>query len=71
MIRCRLQPSFWRDEPNISDPRLNLWLATKEADDKLHREDPHISLVPLQGESFRLEFANSLRAEEAAFAEAV
>jgi hypothetical protein len=56
LIRCKLQPAFWRDEPSISDPRLNLWLASREADDKVRQERTQMSLVPMEGESFRLEF---------------
>ena len=28
-ILCKLQSSFWRDEPEISDPRLCAWLQNK------------------------------------------
>jgi hypothetical protein len=56
LICCKLQPAFWRDEPSISDPRLNLWLAAKEAEEELRHESVRMSLVPAEGESFRLEF---------------
>jgi hypothetical protein len=28
-IRCDLKASFWRDQPEISDPRLCAWLEAK------------------------------------------
>jgi|HubBroStandDraft_1064217.scaffolds.fasta_scaffold36722_2 hypothetical protein len=56
LICCKLPPAFWRDEPSISDPRLNLWLAAKEAEEDRRHEATYMSLVPAEGESFRLEF---------------
>ncbi|HUB53064.1 MAG TPA: hypothetical protein VL986_12995 [Terracidiphilus sp.] len=55
-ICCKLPPAFWRDEPSISDPRLNLWLTAKAADDKQRQRHAQMSLIPAEGESFRLEF---------------
>jgi len=63
MIRCRLQPAFWRDEPSISDPRLILWLESREPEDKRRRGRTQMSLVPAEDESFRLEFADAQQAE--------
>jgi len=59
LIRCKLQPGFWRGEPSISDPRLNLWLETREPEGKSRRTRTHMSLVPAEGESFRLEFTEA------------
>jgi hypothetical protein len=59
LIRCKLQPAFWRDQPNISDPRLNLWLAVRETESEMRHEHTRMSLVPVEGESFRLEFTSA------------
>lgn len=59
LIRCKLKPDFWHDEPRISDPRLSAWLEAKEPDGKTQRGRMHMSLVPLTGMSFRLEFKDA------------
>ncbi|MFZ0304359.1 MAG: hypothetical protein WAL75_16835 [Terracidiphilus sp.] len=59
LIRCKLQPDFWSDVPQISDPRLTLWLEAKEPESRAGRGRIQMSLVPVKGESFRLEFANA------------
>jgi hypothetical protein len=63
MIRCKLQPAFWRDEPSISDPRLSLWLEARDPESQTRHAQTQMSLVPAEGESFRLEFAEALPAE--------
>lgn len=30
LIECGLTPGFWRDKPEIQDPRLCLWLESKQ-----------------------------------------
>ncbi len=30
LIECGLPPGFWRDKPEIHDPRLCLWLESKQ-----------------------------------------
>jgi hypothetical protein len=40
-IQCGLDPDFWRDHPEIYDPRLCLWLESKQ------RNVNAISPVPL------------------------
>lgn len=37
LIRCKLQPDFWNDVPQISDPRLTLWLEAKEPESRAGR----------------------------------
>jgi len=66
LIRCRLQSSFWRDEPSISDPRLNLWLESKDREGTARRGPTEMSLIPVEGASFRLEFNDAELAEEPA-----
>ena len=56
LIRCRLQPDFWLNEPQISDPRLSAWLEAKEPEGKTRGGRMQMLLVPVKGESFRLEF---------------
>lgn len=56
-IRCDLQASFWRDRPEISDPRLCAWLQ-----EKVFWHKPSgpatVEMVPA-GESYRLQFRSS------------
>jgi hypothetical protein len=59
LICCKLRPDFWHNEPSISDPRLNLWLEAKEPEDNARQARTQMSLVRLNGESFRLEFESS------------
>jgi len=57
LIRCKLQPDFWLNEPQISDPRLSAWLEAKEPEGKTRCGRLQMSLVPVNGKSFRLDFA--------------
>ena len=68
LIRCGLQPAFWRDEPRISDPRLSAWLEAREPESNSRRSRTQLSLVPADDESFRLEFgdARDLNLDDAA-----
>lgn len=63
-ICCKLQPDFWRNEPQISDPRLTAWLESKEPEDKTRRARTQMSLVLVEGESFRLEFKDAQPTED-------
>jgi hypothetical protein len=60
-IRCKLRPDFWLNEPSISDPRLSLWLEAREPEGKTQQARTEMSLVPMEGESFRLEFNEEQR----------
>ena len=53
-IRCDLQDSFWFNRPQISDPRLRLWLETKALWNNLSRD----LQMQKDGDSYRLEFTN-------------
>jgi hypothetical protein len=64
LIRCKLQPDFWSNEPRISDPRLSAWLEAREPNGKTRRGRTHMSLVPVAGMSFRLEFTDAQPAAE-------
>lgn len=61
LICCQLPPDFWLNEPSISDPRLSLWLEAREPEGKTRRMQ--MSLVPVEGESFRLEFTDTQTAD--------
>jgi hypothetical protein len=64
LIRCKLQPDFWLNQPQISDPRLSAWLEAKEPEGKTHVGRLQMSLVPVKGKSFRLEFTDTQAADE-------
>jgi hypothetical protein len=48
-IQCELAPSFWRDKPEIRDPRLCLWLESKR-----RSETVPLAMVRLGKNSFLL-----------------
>jgi hypothetical protein len=64
LIRCKLPPDFWRDVPQISDPRLSAWLEAKQPEGKTRGGRLQMSLVPAAGETFRLEFNEMQAADE-------
>ena len=53
-IRCDLKDSFWFNRPQISDPRLRLWLETKALWNKRSR----VLQMQKDGDSYSLEFTN-------------
>jgi hypothetical protein len=53
-IRCDLQPSFWHDQPEISDPRLCAWLEAKNLHAKLRRTRFSLAMEPAGCDSYRL-----------------
>ena len=54
-IQCQLQPDFWKNDPQISDPRLSAWLEAKNLR-KAGGHDPVVlNLVPADERSFRLQ----------------
>lgn len=63
LIRCKLRPSFWSDEPCISDPRLSLWLESRDPESKTRQAPTEMSMVPAKGDLFRLEFRVETRLE--------
>lgn len=54
-IQCELQPAFWHNEPEISDPRLSAWLEAKNLHKGGKREPVVLDLVPADKRSFRLQ----------------
>lgn len=58
-IRCELQASFWRDQPEITDRRLCSWLESKFF--WLTQPEPvSVEMVPT-GDSYRLQFRRPAR----------
>ena len=58
-IQCELQPAFWQNEPQISDPRLSAWLEAKNLRKANTRRPVFISLVRADKLSFRLQMVGS------------
>jgi hypothetical protein len=52
-IECGLGPAFWQDRPEIHDPRLCLWLESKQRNGKGHAPVPLV-MMPSGDNSFRL-----------------
>jgi hypothetical protein len=52
-IRCDLPTSFWRDRPEISDPRLCAWLQNKFSRENLNGAPLLLEMVPA-GDGYRL-----------------
>lgn len=53
-IQCDLSPDFWRDQPEIFDPRLCAWLESKHLGPRGGREPVPLDLIPEGVNSFRL-----------------
>ena len=51
-IECGLGPNFWNDKPEISDPRLCLWLESKERNPYGRRVPTPLALIPSGGNCF-------------------
>lgn len=58
-IQCELRPAFWKNEPQISDPRLSAWLEAKHRHKAGKREAFVLDMVPADKRSFRLQFVRS------------
>jgi|SRR6516164_11074619 hypothetical protein len=54
-IRCDLQPAFWKNEPQIFDPRLSAWLKAKNLDKSKRGADVVLALIPDDNQSFRVQ----------------
>ena len=54
-IHCRLEPGFWRGEPEIHDPRLCAWLISKNLHAQPNRAPVPMALIPTGANSFRLQ----------------
>jgi hypothetical protein len=51
-IECGLGPHFWNGKPEISDPRLCLWLESKERDSYGRRIPIPLAMIPSGRNSF-------------------
>ncbi len=57
-IECGLAPNFWRDQPEIHDPRLCLWLESKHRNGNGHATIP-MAMIPSGKNSFILSPADT------------
>ena len=53
-IVCGLAPHFWKDKPEIQDPRLCVWLEAKRQDAELSQTELPLALIPAGRNLFRL-----------------
>jgi hypothetical protein len=56
-IQCGLTPAFWRDQPEIHDPRLCLWLQSKRRSENAHESFP-LAMIRSGKNSFILALLN-------------
>jgi hypothetical protein len=54
-IQCGLDPDFWRDQPEINDPRLCAWLESKHPRSQGDRTPILLAMIPAGENSFRLQ----------------
>ncbi|MGD0733060.1 MAG: hypothetical protein ABR956_17480 [Terracidiphilus sp.] len=54
-IVCRLTPDFWRDHPEIHDPRLGAWLESKNFHGRARQAPVPLAMIPTGDNSFRLQ----------------
>jgi len=62
-IQCGLPPNFWQDQPEIRDPRLCIWLESKQWKGKAEASLP-LAMIPSGKNSFILGLANGKRAKQ-------
>jgi len=55
LIQCGLSPDFWRDRPEIHDPRLCAWLEAKNFRGNSNRTPLPMAMIPTGENSFRLQ----------------
>lgn len=53
-IQCGLEPGFWQDQPEIYDPRLCLWLESKNLNGQIGKPEVPLVMIPAGKNSFRL-----------------
>ena len=51
-IECGLEPHFWNGKPEISDPRLGLWLESKDRNGDRRCAPIPLALIPSGRNSF-------------------
>jgi len=54
-IQRGLAPDFWRDQPEIHDPRLCAWLESKSLHKRPDRTPVPLAMIPAGKNSFRLQ----------------
>jgi len=62
-IVCDLEPSFWKDRPEIHDQRLSTWLVSKRNSGKLPLQDAPVTMVPCGEYCFRLQLMSKEEVE--------
>ena len=60
-IQCGLNPDFWRDQPEIRDPRLCSWLESKNFHSRPDRTPAPMDMIPAGKNCFRLQPVRSNR----------
>jgi len=58
LIECGLASHFWDGEPEIHDPRLCLWLESKQSKDNNCRASMPLNMVPTGEGTFSLGLAD-------------
>lgn len=53
-IECGLDPHFWNGQPEIHDPRLCLWLESKQSQRRERRTPMPLAMMPSGDHSFTL-----------------
>jgi hypothetical protein len=53
-ICCPLSPGFWHDRPELHDPRISVWLESKNLRGKRNSAEIRLAMVPSGKNSFRL-----------------
>jgi hypothetical protein len=61
LIQCGLAPCFWDGEPEIRDPRLCLWLESKQSKDSDCRSSKTLYMIPTGEGNFVLGLAEPHR----------
>ncbi|HUV68114.1 MAG TPA: hypothetical protein VMW15_00530 [Terracidiphilus sp.] len=54
LIQCGLTPRFWQGQPEIHDPRLCLWLESKNLHDRPCRTPVPLAMIPSGENAFKL-----------------
>jgi hypothetical protein len=65
-IECGLGPHFWNGKPEISDPRLGLWLESKDRNGDRRRAPTPLALIPSGRNSFIVGPAQLEKAQQGA-----
>jgi hypothetical protein len=65
-IECGLGPHFWNGKPEISDPRLCIWLESKVRDGNGLRAPTPLALIPSGRNSFIVAPAQLEKAQQEA-----